>query len=136
MKKYLLFPFALLVLMACKKPITEPNSGIYRGPFFQIYDNGDTNAQGIAVLALSKGDIGGTFTMTGDTNTGAPYSCYGNYIIDNSTKMTFYNSASVDVGYQPYYLLDTSFIYTFNDVNFTLNLVIDTTEYQYILKRI
>lgn len=124
-----------LVLVGCKKPITEPNSGIYRGTFLQIYDDTDTNAQGVAVIALSKDGFGGTFSMSGDTATGAPYSCYGDYSIDNSTKMTFTNNAVVQVGYQPHYLLDTTYSYTFDDHNFRLDLEIDTVQYQYILVR-
>lgn len=124
-----------LVLVGCKKPITEPNSGIYRGTFLQIYDETDTNAQGVAVVALSKDGFGGTFSMSGDTATGAPYSCYGDYSIDNSSQITFTNKAIVEVGYQPHYLLDTTYDYTFDDHNFTLDLVIDTVNYQYTLVR-
>ena len=42
-----------LIFVSCKKPITEPNSGIYRGTFYEIFDNGDTAGQGVANLALN-----------------------------------------------------------------------------------
>jgi hypothetical protein len=118
---------------SCKKPVTEPNAGIYRGTFFQIYDNGDTNGQGITYIALSKES--GTFSLSGDTATGAPYTCYGDYSIDSPTHMTFINEAVVEVGYQPYYLLDTTYEYTFDDHAFTLRLQVDTTRYEYNLIR-
>jgi hypothetical protein len=131
-----LFVFVTLVLAGCKKPVTEPNSGIYRGTFFQIYNEEDTNAQGVVNLALTKDGFGGSFQVSGDTSTGAPYSHYGTYVIDNSVSMTFDNDASVEVGYQPHYLLDTVYQYTFDDFNFTLELIIDTARYEYKMVRI
>lgn len=127
------FGLILIAFTACKKPITQPNSGLYRGSFFQIYDNGDTNGQGVAYLSLNDGN--NSFQMSGDTNTGAPYACYGTYVINNSSKMTFNNAALVDVGFQPHYLLDTTYTYTFDNKNFTLEFVDDTTRYEYNLLR-
>lgn len=128
------FGLIFLALTGCKKPTTEPNSGLYRGSFFQIYDNGDTNGQGIAYISLN--DANNSFQMSGDTNTGAPYPCYGTYSIDNSTQITFYNAAtSFDVGYQPHYLLDTTYTYTFNNKDFTLDFDDDTARYEYNLMR-
>lgn len=121
--------------MACKKPVTEPNAGIYRGTFFQIFDNGDTNAEGIVHLALSETDIGGNFNMSGDTGTGSPYTCYGTYVINNATQMTFENNANIDLGYQPHYVLDTIYNYVFDDHFFSLEFKDDTTLYEYNLKR-
>lgn len=134
MKSVVIFlSLSLLVIAGCKKPITEPNSGIYRGTFFEIFDNGDTGGQGIAYIALSKGD--GGFSLSGDTATGAPLSCYGTYVINNSTQMTFTNNAIVDYGYHPYNILDTVYYYTFNDHNFNLTLEVDTMRYEYNLIR-
>jgi hypothetical protein len=127
------FGLILIALTACKKPITEPNSGLYRGTFFQIYENGDTNGQGIAYLSLNDGN--NAFQMSGDTNTGAPYPCYGTYSINNSTQMTFVNNSDFEVGFQPHYLLDTTYTYTFDNKNFTLEFVDDTTRYEYNLLR-
>ncbi|MBK9592510.1 MAG: hypothetical protein IPO32_13790 [Crocinitomicaceae bacterium] len=73
--------------------------------------------------------------MSGDTNTGAPYPCAGTYIINNSTQITFTNTTSFDVGFQPHYLLDTTYTYTFDNKNFTLDFVDDTTRYEYNLLR-
>ena len=128
--------YVLIVFTACKKPVTEPNSGIYRGTFFQFYNDVDTNAQGVINLALTKEGFGGKFQVSGDTITGAPHSPYGTYVIDNSTHMTFENDANVDLGYQPHYVLDTTYKYTFDDHNFTLELIIDTARYEYIMVRI
>jgi hypothetical protein len=134
MKKALpIFALIFVLMSACKKPVTQPNSGLYRGTFFQIYENGDTNGQGIAYISLNDGN--NSFQMSGDTNTGAPYPCYGTYSIDNSTHMTFYNAASVDVGFQPHYLLDTTYAYTFDNKKFTLDLTDDTVRYEYNLLR-
>ena len=123
----------LFVVSACKKPVTEPNSGIYRGTFFEIFDNGDTGGQGVAYIAISKGDNG--FSLSGDTATGAPLSCYGSYIINNTTQMTFNNTSNVDFGYHPYNILDTTYNYVFDDHNFHLDLILDTTRYEYRLIR-
>jgi hypothetical protein len=123
----------LILLAGCKKPVTEPNSGIYRGTFFQILDNGDTISQGIAYLALSKGEQ--SFTLSGDTTTGAPLSCYGDYVINNATQMTFTNEAVVDFGYQPHIVLDTLYSYTFDNRNFKLELEVDTKHFEYNLVR-
>lgn len=134
---YLIITVLILsVFTACKKPVTEPNSGIYRGPFFQIYNDEDTIAEGIVNIALTKEGFGGKFQVSGDTITGAPHSHYGTYVIDNSTHMTFENDANVDLGYQPHYVLDTTYKYTFDDHNFTLELIIDTARYEYIMVRI
>jgi hypothetical protein len=138
MMKKVTFFLGLLafVISGCKKPITQPNSGIYRGTFFQIFDNGDTNAQGIANLALSGDTFGGTFTLSGDTTTGSPVSCNGVYEINGTTQITFTNTAIVpDLGYQPHYILDTVYQYTFDDHDFTLDMVQDTTRYEYKLIR-
>lgn len=124
-----------MAFASCKKPITKPNSGIYRGTFYQIYNNEDTNAQGVAVLALSADGDAGTFNMSGDTSSGAPYTCYGDYSINNATTMTFNNKGIVDVGYQPHYLLDTVYYYTFDNQKFTLDLEIDTARYEYKMIR-
>lgn len=134
-KTILILGLVVIAIAGCKKPVTEPNSGIYRGTFFQIFDNGDTNAQGIANLALSKDGFGGTFTLSGDTTTGAPISCSGNYLIDNGTLMTFTNTAIVEVGYQPHYILDTTYSYQFDDHNFSLWMEQDTVRYEYNLVR-
>lgn len=124
---------ALFVVSACKKPVTEPNSGIFRGTFFEIFENGDTGGQGIAYLAIAKGD--GNFNLSGDTSSGAPLSCQGSYIINNSTQMTFNNIVNVDVGYHPYNILDTTWNYTFDDHNFDLDLAFDTVRFEYRLVR-
>ena len=136
-KTTLILGFAVLAISSCKKAILEPNSGIYHGVFIQVLDNGDTNAQGIVNLALTSNGGGGTFSMNGDTASGAPYPCAGNYVIDNSAKMTFTNTAVVDtIEYsQPHYILDTTYSYVFDDHNFVLQLMAGTTRYQYNLIR-
>jgi len=123
----------IFAVSACKKPVTEPNSGIYRGSFFEIFENGDTAGQGVANLAIAKGD--GNFNLSGDTATGAPLSCSGSYVINNSTQMTFNNIVNVDFGYHPYNLLDTTWNYTFDDHNFHLDLAFDTVRFEYRLVR-
>jgi len=134
MKTLFIVPAFLLVAFAsCKKPITEPNSGIYRGSFFKIYNNGDTAGQGVAVLALTSG--GESFQLSGDSTTGAPLSCHGDYIINSSTQMTFTDYSNVYFGYDQYNLLDTTYNYTFDDHIFYLSLKIDTTLYEYNLVR-
>ena len=134
--KLLFFPFVCVVLLVagCKKPVTEPNSGIYRGAFLEICDNGDTMGTGVAYLAITEGSL--SFQLSGDTATGAPKSCYGTYSILSATQISFVNQATnVDVGYHPHLVLDTVYDYTFDDHYFHLNLKVDTTLFKYELIR-
>ena len=122
-----------LIFVSCKKPITEPNSGIYRGTFYEIFDNGDTAGQGVANLALN--DEKNWFQLSGDTATGAPLSCNGNYAILSSTLIDFEDISNVDFGYHPFNILDTTFTYVFDNKNFTMTLKVDTALYEYKLVR-
>jgi len=134
MKKLILFSFLILLgLWSCKKPVTQPNSGIYRGSFFQIYNGNDTNAQGIAYLALTKGNS--AFQMSGDTASGAPVSCYGTYEILSSTQIKFVNSADIYLPYQPHYVLNATYEYFFDDHKFNLTLIDGIARYEYFLVR-
>lgn len=133
---FVVFGLMMVLAVSCKKPVTQPNSGIYRGTFCEIYDNGDTNGQGIAVIALTADGSSGSFNMNGDTATGAPYPCYGSYVVNNGTQMTFNNDGNFETGYHPNYVLDTVYTYTFDNYNFKFNLKIDTTLFEYKLIRI
>lgn len=124
----------VVLFSGCKKPITEPNSGIYRGTFFEIFDNTDTGAQGIAYLALHDEQL--SFELSGDSLAGAPYDAYGTYSINSSTTMTFVNSGSLLPGQSNMYTLDTIFQYTFDNLKFKLWVTRDTAKYEYSLIRI
>lgn len=134
MKVYsLIVVLLVLTLAGCKKPITEPNSGIYRGTFYEIFDNGDTAGQGVANLALNDENL--WFQLSGDTATGSPLSCHGNYTIMSSSLIKFEDISNVDFGYHPYNILDTSYQYVFDNKNFKMTLKVDTALYEYKLVR-
>lgn len=130
-----LFISTTCVLLSCKKePINEPNAGIYRGVFNRIYDNGDTSGQGVSVISISSS--GNNFSSVGDTATGVPLSCNGSFAVVGPTEISFNNTAVVDVGLIPRYILDTTWNYYFNDKKFKIWLREDTVLYEYNLKRI
>ncbi|MBK7128627.1 MAG: hypothetical protein IPH66_04570 [Crocinitomicaceae bacterium] len=130
----LLMSLVVVAISGCKKPITEPNSGIYRGTFFEIFQNTDTGAQGIAYLALHDEQM--SYELSGDSLAGAPYDAYGTYSINSSTTMNFVNSGSLLPGQSNMYTLDTTFQYTFDNLKFKLWVTRDTAKYEYSLIRI
>ncbi|MBK8924577.1 MAG: hypothetical protein IPM74_01425 [Crocinitomicaceae bacterium] len=130
----LLMSLVVVAISGCKKPITEPNSGIYRGTFFEIFENTDTGAQGIAYLALHDEQM--SYELSGDSLAGAPYDAYGTYSINSSTTMNFVNSGSLLPGQSNMYTLDTTFQYTFDNLKFKLWVTRDTAKYEYSLIRI
>lgn len=121
------------MLMACKKEVTMPNNGIYRGTFYEFGQTGDTLAQGVVYIAMFESNQ--TFSMVGDSVNLAPASHSGTYIIDNSNYMSFTNTSAPTTLYDNDHYLDTTFQYAFDDVNFSLDLTKAGKTYQYRLVR-
>ena len=131
----LLTTLALMFLASCKKEVTTPNNGIYRGVFMEIDSSGlgDTLADGVLHMALFESNQ--TFAVKGDTNTMAPASHNGSYVIDAAGLMIFDTPGTPNPQYDPDHYLDTAYTYTFDDVNFTLQLVKAGKLYRYDMVR-
>lgn len=133
MKKLLLFLMLGILVLSCKKEVTVPNSGIYRGTFFKIGPSNDTIVQSITWLALNENTL--TFNVTTDTTVNAPAEHGGEYLVDNVSSMTFINNTVLTPQFQPDYYLDTIYNYTFDDKNFRFWQTIGDFYYEYDLVR-
>ncbi len=135
---FLLAPFFFLTIVSCKKnKFIEPETGIYRGVFSRIMDS-DTVGTGVVYFAVNEKTH--LFTLRGDTSSNAPYSCNGSYTVYQGEKISFKNSAFIaevvsDPFYDPYYYLDTSYTFTYNDSTFKMELDFDNVIYKYNLTR-
>lgn len=135
MKKKLLFIFIIFALaVSCKKEVTIPNGGIYRGVFREIDQvSGDTLADGVIYLALFESSQ--SYTLSGDTTTSAPATHNGTYLVDNASTMQFSTTSQYSSQYDIDHYLDTVFNYTFDDINFEFWQVWDGKRYEYIMVR-
>lgn len=120
---------------SCKKDDgpPPPETGIYRGVFSRIFDNGDTSGTGVVFLSIKMEDS--TFTLNGDTSSMAPVSCNGDFALMGSDSIIFQNNAPVAIPEDPYYILDTVYTYEFMDVFFKFEFRLDTIIYKYDLER-
>jgi len=132
-KKLFTFLIFGLLLISCKKEITVPNSGIFRGVFREYSATGDTLATGVVYMALNENDL--TFNVSGDSTTNAPANHAGNYLVDNSTTMQFINNTAYSQVYDADHYLDTSYNFTFDDTNFKIWQTISGKLYEYDLVR-
>lgn len=133
MKKLCIFFGIFFVFISCKKEIVLPNDGIYRGVFNEIWASGDTVASGVVWIALFEDNQ--AFTMVGDSNTSAPQSHNGTYLIQDAKFIQFSLSGLASGGYDEDHILDTTYQYTFDDELFEFFLQDDTILYEYRLKR-
>lgn len=129
MKKTLLIIAIILVAISCKKAVTQPNSGIFRGTFTKTGLNGGGEFTGDCTIALD--DKNSTFTLNVDSTSNVPYKCYGTYLITDGTKMKFHTSTGIPENGDQYMLLDSVYTYSFDDVRFDLSKQIDTIKYEY-----
>lgn len=123
----------VLMSLSCKKEVTTPNNGIYRGVFREIATNGDTLASGVTYLALNESNL--VFTMSGDSVSNAPATHGGTYLIDNPSTMQFSNFSLIDTVYDIDHYLDTTYNYKFDDNNFKLWQIRYGKTYEYNLVR-
>lgn len=137
MKKTVGLLFLLsVVLLGCKKTVTTPNSGIFRGTFSKvILSSSDTVAQGACTISLNE--VSETYSMNVDTADAAPYPCSGSYSVLNSATMYF----NVNTGYPTYnfdsnFVLDTVYNYSFDNENLSLDFTyMDSVKYYYYFDR-
>ncbi len=129
MKKTLLIIAIILVAISCKKTVTKPNSGIFRGTFTKTGLNGGGEFTGDCTIALD--DKNNTYVLGVDSTSNVPYGCYGSYLIVDGVKIKFHSSIGVPTGGDPYMLLDSVYTYSFDDVRFDLSKQIDTIKYEY-----
>jgi hypothetical protein len=116
MKKLLILLCVGTVALSCKKEVTIPNNGIYRGAFREYSATGDTLASGLCFLAIFESD--NTFKMVGDSISNAPADHAGTYLVDNATNMQFTNATPPSTSFDVDHYLDTVYNYSFDDVNF------------------
>lgn len=134
MKKTLfLSSVIILMLFSCKKEITIPNNGIYRGVFNQIHNGTDTVTSGVAVIALFESNS--VYNLVGDSLTHAPATHGGGYLVVDSDKIDFSSNPVSGGVYNFNHYLDTIYSYFFDDVNFNFWLERDTILYEYKLVR-
>ncbi len=130
MKKILITIIIIFTgIISCKKPVTQPKSGIFRGTFSKIGLNGGGEFTGDCTIALD--DKKSTYALNVDSTSTVPYQCYGTYIIVDGTKMKFHASSGLPTGGDQYLLLDSVYTYSFDDTRFDLSKQIDTIKYEY-----
>jgi hypothetical protein len=133
--KKILFIFVLLLIgiTSCKKAITEPRGGIFRGTFTKTGLNGGGEFTGDVSLALNDNQM--SFVLAVDSTSEVPYPCGGTYSIIDATKIKFYCSYEAPLGGDQNMILDSVYNYTFDDTRFEFNKLIDTIKYEYNLIR-
>jgi len=134
MKKTLfLLTIILLGFFSCKKAITEPRGGIFRGTFTKTGLNGGGEFTGDVSLALNDNQM--SFVLGVDTTSEVPYQCSGTYSLIDATKINFYSSHIAPIGGDQNMILDSVYNYTFDDTRFEFSKLIDTIKYEYNLIR-
>ncbi|MEX1003601.1 MAG: hypothetical protein WDZ35_15895 [Crocinitomicaceae bacterium] len=131
MKKSIFIIFGLLLLISCKKEVTTPNNGIYRGVYKEITVDQDTLVDALVFLVLHEENQ--SFTVKGDSLTNFPPDHNGTYEIIDEKQMNFEYKGVYE--YNPNHYLDTTFNYTFDDVNFTLSRKESDRTFEYKMKR-
>ena len=130
MKKALFIIITTFIgITSCKKTVTQPKSGIFRGTFSKIGLNGGGEFTGDCTIALDEKN--NTYRLNVDSTSNVPYKCYGTYIIIDGTKMKFHSSTGLATGGDQYMLLDSVYTYSFDDTRFDLSKQIDTIKYEY-----
>ena len=130
---FYLISFVVILTVSCKKDVVIVNNGIYRGVFYKIKTaNSDTINEGVCNLAIF--DENQTFSLKGDTATGVPKNCNGNYEISD-TEMIFENTAAIgEFFYDQFLYLDTIYAYTFSDTASTFDLEFYSPTHSYIYR--
>jgi len=129
MKKIILIVTISLSILSCKKNITTPNSGIFRGVFEMTGLNGGGFETGNCSLAMYE-EVG-RYAINVDTSETVPYASGGTYIINDATKITFSSNTIPPLNSNPHIFLDSIYTYSFDDNVFELTKVIDTIKYEY-----
>ncbi len=129
MKKIITIIAISVAIFSCKKEITTPNSGTYRGVFEMAGLNGSGYETGLCTIAMSEESR--SFVLSVDTAATAPYFCAGNYKITSGTTMTFSSEHLAPINGDQNIILDSIYNYTFDNLSFTLTKVVNTIQYDY-----
>jgi len=129
MKKIITLIAISIVIFSCKKAVTTPTSGIFRGVFEMTGLNGGGFEEGSCTIALFEETK--SFGMSTDTTSSVPYGCSGTYVITDGTKMTFSSETQAPLNGNQHIILDSIYSYTFDDTSFELSKVIDTIKYEF-----
>jgi hypothetical protein len=131
MKKKLCIMVLGLIVLACKKTVTQPKSGIFRGVFEMTGTNGGGYETGDCTISLN--DVTSVFALSVDTTATYPLASSGIYNIIDATKMSFSQNSGVDpMEFDIRHLyLDTTYNYNFDDNVFELKKQVDTILYEY-----
>jgi len=127
------FALLLVIVLGCKKEITKPNSGIYRGVYYKI---GTVSGDSIDIsCTIALNDEKSSFSFAVDSGFGIPYDCAGEFeIIDDEIikfKTTSFKSSTAN----PIYFLDTTYTYLFNGKRLELKKTYGNYEHQYLFNR-
>ena len=105
---------------------------MYRGVFNRIHHESDTVASAVVFLSLSEQS--NSFVLSPDTIQHIPYACSGQYFVSGTDKITFVNKAFInDTLYDPLYVLDTTYTFTYDEVDCRCKVKVDTVTYDYFL---
>jgi len=129
MKKIITLVAISVLIFSCSKEVTTPNGGVFRGVFEMTGLNGGGFETGSCTIALFEESK--RFSMSTDTTSNVPYSCYGSYAITDGTKMTFTSEQVAPLNGDQNIILDSIYTYVFDDVNFKLTKVVDTIKYDF-----
>lgn len=119
----------LLIFSACKKEITTPRGGIFRGTFTKTGLNGGGEFTGDCSLALDDNQM--SFRLEVDSTSEVPYKSSGTYNVLDATKIKFYCNYEAPQGGDQQMILDSVYTYTFDDTRFDFSKQIDTIKYEY-----
>ena len=120
MKKVFCIIVLVVIAIACKKTVTQPKSGVFRGVFEMTGVNGGGYETGDCSIALN--DVTGSYSLSVDTTSQYPYASGGTYVVIDATKMSFDVTTTVDTSssLDQHLYLDTTYNYTFDDNVFEL----------------
>lgn len=129
MKKVISLIALTILLISCKKEVTTPTSGIFRGRFEMTGFNGGGFETGACTIALN--DKTRSFSLSVDDAENVPYPSSGTYVISNALEMIFASKQTPAPNTNPHILLDSVYSYKFDDTSFEITKIIDTIKYDY-----
>lgn len=129
MKKIVFLLAIIISVMSCKKAITKPRSGIFRGTFEMTNTNGDLLITSDGTISLN--DASSSYVFNRDTTTLLPYPSSGIYDIIDENNMKFTMTSYREPLFIPHLYLDTIYKYSFDDTRFSLSKTVNDTLYEY-----
>lgn len=129
MKKVISLIVLTILLISCKKEVTTPTSGIFRGRFEMTGFNGGGIETGACTIALN--DKTRSFSLSVDDAESVAYPSSGTYTISNPIEMSFASKQMPIANTNPHILLDPIYTCKFDDTSFEITKIIDTIKYDY-----